>query len=106
MIRSVAAMAKTPSANASSLVVSTAASVRPHPDASGAELLDEPRGVPVFPASAAGVHEVAVELHERVDEVASDRGRAKDIRKLGVVEEPVGVETRPVGVVAVGDPVH
>src|SRR5262249_33657079 len=104
-IRSVAAIAKTPSASVSRRAVSTAASVRPAADAS-AELGYEPLGVPVLPAAldpaAAGV---AVELYERVHETAPYRRAAEQLGQLRVLEEPVGVEARPVGVPAVGDPV-
>jgi hypothetical protein len=51
------------------------------------------------------VREIAVELDERMDEVASHRPSAEECRELGEVEEPVGVPARPVGVVSVDDPV-
>jgi len=46
----------------------------------------------------------AVELDERVDEMASNRSLADELGELGQVEQPVGVRRRPVGIVSVDDP--
>lgn len=46
-----------------------------------------------------------VELHERVDEMASHRSYAEDLGKLGELEQPVGVPGGPIGIVSVRDPV-
>jgi hypothetical protein len=69
------------------------------------ELRHEPLRVPVLPAALAPGEEVAVELNERVHEVAPHRRGAEEIGQLRVVEQPVGVEARPVGILAVGDAV-
>ena len=98
MISSVAAIAKTPSANVSSRVVST--SYRENCPTSRS-------AIPVLRATAGpAADELAVELHERVHEVTADGSRAQDLRQLRVVEQPVGVEGRPVEILAVRDPVH
>lgn len=46
-----------------------------------------------------------VELHERVDEMASHRSYAENLGKLREVEQPVGVPGGPVRIVSVRDPV-
>lgn len=46
-----------------------------------------------------------VELHERMDEMASHRSDAENLGKLREVEEPVGVPRGPVRIVSVRDPV-
>src|SRR5581483_4487579 len=70
------------------------------------ELLDERVRVDVLPAAVLRSGDVcAVELDERVDEMAADGGSPEQLRQLGVREEPVRIPGRPVRIVAVGDPI-
>src|SRR5207237_8691221 len=63
--------------------------------------------VDVFPPLARLRQRVLlVELDEGVDELAPDGPLAEEVRQLRVVEQPVGVPRRPVGIVPVDDPVH
>ena len=71
-----------------------------------AESLRKSLGVPVLPAptgSSCGIR--AIELDERVHEMAPDWATSKQLGKLGEIEKPVGVPGRPIRIVPVGDSV-
>jgi hypothetical protein len=69
-------------------------------------MLDESCRVPGLPRLVRSLRRMApVELHERLDEMASHRSYAEDLGKLRELEEPVGVPGGPVGIVSVRDPV-
>src|SRR6266516_1115356 len=71
-----------------------------------AEALDEAAGVELLPTPALALAgEVAVELDERVHEVAPHRRLAELLRELGEAQQPVRIPGGPVGIVAVRDPV-
>src|SRR5205085_3220586 len=65
---------------------------------------EQPLGVPVLPALLTRLGRVdAIELDERVDEMAAHGRRAEKLRQLGEREQPLGVPRCPVGIVAVHD---
>ena len=72
------------------------------PRTSNRKVLDESCRVPGLPLLARSLRRMApVELHERVDEIASHRSCAENLGELREVEQPVGVPGDPVRIVSV-----
>src|SRR5262245_9223220 len=84
----------------------TELTARAYFDRRSGEAVSQPNGVPVFPAPVRTLRrEVAVEQHERMDEMTANRHGAEQFGKLGQPEQPVRVPRCPVRVGAVGDQV-
>ena len=70
-------------------------------------MLDDPPRVVRRPGRVrAARRELLVEPDEQPHELAADGPRAEDLRQLGVLDQPVRVPRRPVGVIAVDDAEH
>jgi hypothetical protein len=72
---------------------------------SAIERVDEASRVVLLPRLGSSlIRELPVQLHELVDETASNRLRRKQRREFRQLREPVGIPRSPVVVNAIGDP--
>jgi hypothetical protein len=70
-------------------------------------MLDDRTRVEAFPGLVRlRFGEFPIELDEHIDELASYRRSAEDLRQLGQTNQPVRIPRRPVGVVAVDDSIN